>query len=270
MQSHVDMKQALPMSNTLIELIFSEDSYRDKLHYLHKELPLMVQQQCLLAKFLKFIDYLIDISDKLLENITASMNMSPDSDDGELIKLTSKRTQILMLFATISHQYQELYRSYIADISNQRIELPNGALLISYLIEPIQRGPRYGMFIDGILKHDGHQISPQTANALTFVKTNFVPVMNNGALLTASAATSLASIADPHPSTPVFSAPTINSSATTEQAATPASLYQMGNDLSSFFYNTVGTFFWVAKSDSSETPALKCPSLMDPPPVDRP
>lgn len=147
------------------EMISTEKSYNQSLTRLEKVLTLQPSTAItpLLSDLKAQILVLKGISDQLIANVERSLSI--ERTDNELAKLTLQRTQLLKAFYTAYKPFAQIYNRYLSEVKiapNAFATLDatlksdsNKLRFADHLIVPIQRGPRYALLVNTLLKSDG-------------------------------------------------------------------------------------------------------------------
>lgn len=145
------------------EMISTEKSYNESLTRLEKVLNNQPSTDPLLSDLKPQIAVLKGISDQLISNVERSLNSELTIEDQA--KLTLQRTQLLKAFYAAYKPYAQIYHRYLNDVKNKpaAFEKLDTALMndsnklrfADHLIVPIQRGPRYALLVNSLLKSDG-------------------------------------------------------------------------------------------------------------------
>ncbi|KTC71747.1 RhoGEF domain protein [Legionella birminghamensis] len=162
-----------PSINYAIEELFSSEKvYRDKLTFLKDAFSKdeLVGNQPILNKFKELIPQLINHSIKIHQNVAYGFLLSQKIEAGnasttEIEKFNQLRAERAHLFALYFRTYQEYAETYLAfapisgdgrgfQAMKEYISANNtqGFGLADYLIDPVQRGPRYDILVAAVIK----------------------------------------------------------------------------------------------------------------------
>lgn len=141
------------------EAIDTEESYYNKLTFLEMVLNQneLVRDNPILVAFKDMVIQLKAHSEQVQQNIGAALN-TPEN----LSIINTQRAQLAKAFFVVYPRYSENYTRYVAELAqnpelfqaiNQFVFESKGCQLESFLIEPIQRGPRYAMLISAVISY---------------------------------------------------------------------------------------------------------------------
>jgi hypothetical protein len=158
-----DDKSTISINRVFQEILKTENSYNESMKFLLLALTIETQFDChpLLPQFYKVIEALETISDQLLANIKSALEADNKIDRA---KFKEERKGLMQEFFDIYKQYCLLYKDYVkqSKIDPKPFERINKYMLKydekklgfeSYIIMPVQRGPRYLLLINEIRKN---------------------------------------------------------------------------------------------------------------------
>ncbi|CDZ79226.1 RhoGEF domain protein [Legionella massiliensis] len=165
MESVTEIRATLTEHKVIQEMIETERTFNTSLAFLSDILSKdeLVKDIGVLLQFRTIVEQLQDISDKLLANVIDAMSIKDDPSTRN--KLKEQRTGLLKLFFQLYPTCTNLYTEY-AQLAGANKELfqeidkytsrnnTNRLDLQGFLIQPVQRGPRYAMLIAAAISYN--------------------------------------------------------------------------------------------------------------------
>lgn len=166
-------KEVLTEHKAAQEMFESEKSYNESLAFLEQVLSQepLVKGNPVLVELKTKVPQLKKISDKLLEN--AKDVFSAATEPSQLNILAVQRMQLLKAFFSLYPDWSTLYTKYLNEEKakpecfaaiKKHVQQNNTAAstFASFIIQPVQRGPRYAMLISAAISYnaqlpDGHE-----------------------------------------------------------------------------------------------------------------
>lgn len=136
------------------ELINTELTYKKTLDDIERGFRLHVNEVPLFSEIDPLIKMLKKVSEDIIENLRLT-----ELDGANLMVLRQQRTQLMYAFFEAVRQFGPVYLKFLKiDVSsypemNAYVQRDNYLNLSSMLVQVIQRGPRYIMLLEAILKH---------------------------------------------------------------------------------------------------------------------
>ncbi|WP_133138970.1 RhoGEF domain-containing protein [Legionella genomosp. 1] len=164
-----------PVNHSLAELFKTEETYRDKLIFLVSVFSRaeLIGANPVLNKFKQLLPRLVAISMRLDTNVTKGLEISQKIAAGETISLEEQETldalrkqrqQLLKNYFLLYAEYATNYGAFAQQAGNPKAFLAlkdyvyasnkQGFCLSDYLIEPVQRGPRYDILIKNVIEYN--------------------------------------------------------------------------------------------------------------------
>ncbi|KTD50142.1 RhoGEF domain protein [Legionella quinlivanii] len=176
-----------PVNHSLVELFKTEETYRNKLIFLVDVFSRsgLIGTNPVLNKFKQLLPRLVEISMRLDTNVTEGLKISQKIAAGETISieeqetldsLRDQRQQLLIKYFVLYAEYATNYGAFQKQAGNPKAfkalkdyvyaSNKQGFCLSDYLIEPVQRGPRYDILIKNVIEYN------QSAKVNPLVKLN--------------------------------------------------------------------------------------------------
>ncbi|RAP38677.1 hypothetical protein B1207_02015 [Legionella quinlivanii] len=164
-----------PVNHSLAELFKTEETYRNKLLFLVSVFSRsgLIGTNPVLNKFKQLLPRLVEISMRLDTNVTKGLEISQKMAAGETISieeqetldsLRKQRQQLLKSYFVLYAEYATNYGAFAQQAGNPKAFLAlkdyvyasnkQGFCLSDYLIEPVQRGPRYDILIKNVIEYN--------------------------------------------------------------------------------------------------------------------
>ncbi|MCE3046011.1 RhoGEF domain-containing protein [Legionella sp. 16cNR16C] len=164
-----------PVNHSLAELFKTEETYRNKLIFLVSVFSRagLIGANPVLNRFKQLLPRLVDISMRLDTNVTKGLEISQKIAAGETISLEEQETldslrearqQLLIKYFLLYAEYAKNYAAFAQQAGNPQAfkalkdyvyaSNTQGFCLSDYLIEPVQRGPRYDILIKNIIEYN--------------------------------------------------------------------------------------------------------------------
>ncbi|ASQ45285.1 RhoGEF domain-containing protein [Legionella clemsonensis] len=161
-----EIQKMLDENKVIKEILDTESTYNKTLDFL---LKLSMPDSELFAQLKIYLSQLKEVSDRLIENVKVTF---AEPNISSLNALKIHRIQLIKAFFTLYKDYLGWHEIYLKEVAanpakfnqlNQYLSThsPDMADLSFYLIQPVQRGPRYALLAAEIIKcnnrlADGH------------------------------------------------------------------------------------------------------------------
>ncbi|OCH98375.1 hypothetical protein A8135_12555 [Legionella jamestowniensis] len=157
------IQESLTEHKAIQEMLDTEKTYNESLARLLEIPAARMPDNELFAKLGVYLPQLKNVSDMLLLNVT--MSLKDDVDSSSLNQLKIQRIQLLKAFFTLYREYASWYEIYVKETSGNPAEFDELSIYLSesypgklgladYLIQPLQRGPRYNLLVTAAIDYN--------------------------------------------------------------------------------------------------------------------